>query len=236
MVKKINLFDKVLPSVNNEEYLDEIKDIDEAIRIALDTRKFEIDLYWKRTTYFWAFLVSAFGAYSFVCSIDQPIVEPAFDKNLLLVFVSSIGLLLSFCFYLVNRGSKYWQENWEDQIDILLKNRVGPIFQRVKNPNHKFINGKTKECFGLIESYPFSVSKVNTLLSLLMIFVWGTMFISSIFLFFKITVDYDINKGYCLCIIVLTLLFIYVLFSRSKGFAAHSVGVYDKKYKLLKKN
>ena len=31
--------------------------------IALDIRKFEIDLYWKRAAYFWTFIAAAFGAY-----------------------------------------------------------------------------------------------------------------------------------------------------------------------------
>jgi len=31
--------------------------IKEAYNVALDIRKFEIDLYWKRATYFWGFLV-----------------------------------------------------------------------------------------------------------------------------------------------------------------------------------
>jgi hypothetical protein len=34
-----------------------------ALDMALETRKFEIDLYWRRTIYFWAFISLAFVAY-----------------------------------------------------------------------------------------------------------------------------------------------------------------------------
>ncbi|HYJ44904.1 MAG: hypothetical protein ABWY66_02615 [Xanthobacteraceae bacterium] len=35
----------------------------EALKQALENRKFEIELYWKRATYFWAFIAAAFAAY-----------------------------------------------------------------------------------------------------------------------------------------------------------------------------
>jgi tRNA A-37 threonylcarbamoyl transferase component Bud32 len=35
----------------------------EALKQALDIRKFEIDLYWKRATYFWAFIAVSFAGY-----------------------------------------------------------------------------------------------------------------------------------------------------------------------------
>lgn len=223
----------VMLPISSEEYLNEIKDIDEAIKIALDTRKFEIELYWKRSTYFWAFLVSAFGAYSFVWSMSD-CTRQVLDRNLFLVLVSAIGILLSLCFYLVNRGSKYWQENWETQIDILLKDKVGPVFQRVKNPNNRMID--RKKCFGLLESYPFSVSKVNTLLSLLMIVVWIILFFVSVGLYWKIPFNQCFNDIVCVFAIIITFFFVYVLLTKSKGFAANSAGYYDTNQKLLKKD
>ena len=37
------------------------------LKVALDIRKFEIELYWKRTTFFWAFLVAIYTAYFYIC-------------------------------------------------------------------------------------------------------------------------------------------------------------------------
>ena len=35
-----------------------------ALAYALDIRKFEIELYWKRATYYWAFIAAAFAGYA----------------------------------------------------------------------------------------------------------------------------------------------------------------------------
>ncbi|MBV5304022.1 MAG: hypothetical protein JZU70_07475 [Chlorobium sp.] len=37
--------------------------VKKALKHALDIRKFEIELYWKRATYFWALIVVAFTGY-----------------------------------------------------------------------------------------------------------------------------------------------------------------------------
>lgn len=215
----------VLPPINDEEYLQEVNDIDEAIKIALETRKFEIELYWKRATYFWAFLVSAFGIYSFIYRMDDT--NNIFDKNLLLIFSSSVGLLLSLCFYFVNRGSKYWQENWEIQLDILLAKRVGPIFTRVKNPTDGFWN--------ILKPYPFSVSKVNILLSILMIAIWIILFASSVILFWELEISECFNKVLCIILILATCILPVVFFRESKSFVAESVKTHSEETKLLRK-
>lgn len=40
-----------------------------ALALALDIRKFEIDLYWKRATYFWAFIAAAFAGYALTYNV-----------------------------------------------------------------------------------------------------------------------------------------------------------------------
>ena len=44
----------------------------EALRFALEIRKFEIELYWKRGTYFWAFIAVAFAAYGVTTRAEGP--------------------------------------------------------------------------------------------------------------------------------------------------------------------
>lgn len=53
------------PNKNSREatQMTELNKKCEALKMALDTRKFEIELYWKRATYFWAFIALAFGAF-----------------------------------------------------------------------------------------------------------------------------------------------------------------------------
>jgi hypothetical protein len=144
----------------------------EALIVALDTRKFEIELYWKRTTYFWAFIASTFAAYFLLLTsnkIDQ-------IKGITIV-VAAIGFFFSLGWYFVNRGSKYWQKNWERHVAFLESEIQGPLFSYVKIPEDKFWNIKGE--------YPFSVSKINQLLSLMMVVFWFGIFIFSIFFSFN---------------------------------------------------
>ena len=148
----------------------------EALKIALDTRKFEIDLYWKRAIYFWAFIASIFTAFFAVltaASFDHhnPI---GISKHAALMYVSIVGLVFSAAWYCVNRGSKHWQENWEKIIERLEQNINGTVFDT------KIIN--TTPSYYLLSSYPFSVSKVNQLMSLFIFLIWVGIFT---FLFFR---------------------------------------------------
>lgn len=85
-----------------------------AYELALEIRQFEIELYWKRAAYFWTLLAATFAGYFALASSDRAHIHPN-----LLFLVSCIGLVLSTGWYLVNRGSKYWQENWERHVDSL---------------------------------------------------------------------------------------------------------------------
>ena len=102
------------------------KCFEKTLEKALETRKFEIELYWKRTTYFWAFIASSFAGYFVVIKLTQ-------FKEMTIV-VSMIGLLFSIGWYLANRGSKYWQKNWEAHVDMLEDEQIGPLYGTILNP------------------------------------------------------------------------------------------------------
>lgn len=76
-----------------------------ALERALDIRKFEIDLYWKRATYFWAFIAAALTGFVIVQASSSS------NKTDLSVLLSNLGIAFSFAWLCVNRGSKQWQEN-----------------------------------------------------------------------------------------------------------------------------
>lgn len=143
-----------------------------ALKTALDTRKFEIEMYWKRATYFWAFIAATFAAYFLLLTSDKAIQIKGFT-----IVVSAIGYFFSLGWYFVNRGSKLWQSNWERHVDFLESEIQGPLFAYIKIPEHKF-----KKLSG---EYPFSVSKINQLLSFMMVVFWFSTFIFSIFYCFN---------------------------------------------------
>jgi hypothetical protein len=162
--------------MNVEDYLNRFKSDREtvpnnrkckALDLALEIRKFEIELYWKRATYFWAFIAAAFGGYGLVQKLDDP------EKTLLSVLLSCLGLVFSFGWYCVNRASKRWQQNWENHVDILEDAVLGPLYKVIieklddHGPLRRIATG----------SAPLSVSKINQMISLFVVGAWVVLII-----------------------------------------------------------
>jgi hypothetical protein len=66
-----------------------------------------------------------------------------------------MGFVFSIAWFLVNIGSKNWQENWEGHIDRLEDNFIGPLYKTVRKHN---VN--------------FSVSKINIIISAFVAAIW----------------------------------------------------------------
>ncbi len=136
--------------------------------IALATRNFEIELYWKRTTYYWAFCAATIAAFALVYTKANPTT----GTYTILAILALCGTAFSLGWYLANRGSKYWQENWESHMGLLITKQYGPIFKILKYPDQKKYWG--------LGGYPFSVSKINQITSGVMTLVWILLFIYSL--------------------------------------------------------
>lgn len=148
----------------NEKKKNEI--LDKILERAYDIRKFELDLYWKRATYFWGFLIAIFTA--FFIAIDK-------SKNLGFHFqflIICMGLVFSLAWYLVNRGSTYWATNYERVIDAIEEHK-GICFYNLnlKNDNDVF----------KISYFPFSVSRINIAVSLFIVIIWLGLFLNSLY-------------------------------------------------------
>lgn len=141
---------------------------EKALDLALDIRKFEIELYWKRATYFWAFIAAALAGYAVVYKAGEP--NP--NAWLSLLF-SSLGLMFSTAWYLVNRGSKFWQNNWERHVDLLEDQVLGPLYKTIA----RGVDGSNP----LTAPAQYSVSKINQMLSLFVVFFWLILFAGSLF-------------------------------------------------------
>ena len=128
----------------------------ESLREAIDIRKFEIELYWKRATYFWTLIAAIFvGFFTAYASQNG-------YRSDLLVILCCLGVVFSFAWVLVNKGSKYWQENWERHVDFLENDHIGPLY---------------KVYFSENSSVPFSVSKINELVSIFVCILWVILLI-----------------------------------------------------------
>lgn len=144
-----------------------------ALGHALDIRKFEIDLYWRRASYFWAFIGAALAGYVAIQAADPP------GKAGPSVLLSCLGLVFSFAWFLANRGSKYWQENWENHVDMLEDDVTGPLYKVVLSRKRPEGFGAVLE-HGLTGPSAFSVSKINQLLSLFVTVIWIVLIFASL--------------------------------------------------------
>lgn len=165
---------EVLMSAQDEydEMFKDRKKLKAAFKQVTDIRKFEIELYWKRATYFWTLIAVAFAGYFAVLS------SKSLDNNYFLSFVvGSIGLVFSFAWYFANRGSKYWQENWENHLDLLEDKITGPLYKtllqrpRFNSLSEKYVTGPLS----------VSVSKINSWVSVFVIFIWFVLVIYALF-------------------------------------------------------
>lgn len=144
---------------------------EKALEIALDTRKFEIGLYWERAKYFWTLLGITFGGYignflvlankDALIKLDEQ--QQLFASAFIPLIISVLGVLLSWAWYCVNKGSKYWQENWENHVALLEDDYIGPLF---KTLTEKQTSNK------ITDPVRYSVSKINILVSLFVFNIW----------------------------------------------------------------
>ena len=170
-IDQIKTKDEYLNLFSKEALPKKPSKVSEALKVALDTRKFEIEMYWKRATYFWAFIAATFTGFFVLLNSDNIDNHRGFT-----ILISVMGLFFSIGWNYVNRGSKHWQENWERHVAYLEDEVQGPLFKYVKYPDTKFKQFN--------KGYHFSVSKVNQLLSLMMVAFWFILFVYSVFFSF----------------------------------------------------
>lgn len=112
---------KPLFSIIIAEAIDDVKSLgiaSKAFDVACDNRKFEIDMLWKRSLFYWGFIATSFVGFGAAEKVNS---------NISVVFCS-FGFLCSVAWSAGNRGSKYWQEYWENKV-VLFQNRItGDIF------------------------------------------------------------------------------------------------------------
>lgn len=142
-----------------------------ALNLALDTRKFEIGLYWQRFAYSWALIAAAFAGYFAILSAEK---LP--DKEYFAFIVSCIGLTFTWAWFLINRGSKFWQENWENHVDSLENEIVGPLYKTIlhRPANRPFIERH------IMGPQAISVSRVNLTVSIFMLCIWIALLIHAL--------------------------------------------------------
>lgn len=152
---------------------------------ASDVRKFEIDLFWKRSLFFWTFIGAALVAYAALMRER---------KDELPFAVACFGGLCSLAWTLANRGSKFWQETWENKQRDAELGALGVSISKIP------ANTK-REWWG---PWRYSVSRLTISVSDLTFLVW-------IFLGFRASPSGTMSTWPCAQLIVLGVSILYGL-------------------------
>ena len=166
----------------------------EAYKRAHDIRKFEIERFWQRSTYYWAFILAAFTAHFALLGLlfstfsDSENLKFTLQKLYSMPGLSLFGLvvtaffcfLFSYCWVLMNKGSMFWQKNWEEQINMLENEFSGDLYKTFLNTN---FNNKFSSNPLNLKAYDYSVSKITLLTSITLMITSFVMFAFYVVLF-----------------------------------------------------
>jgi hypothetical protein len=97
--------------MNSDEKLNVVQgiEIENSYKTALDTRNFEISLFWQRSNYFLV-LNSALALGFF-----------NLQRQEYALFLALFGFIVSLLWFRVNLGSKFWQSRWEQRLSEIEK-------------------------------------------------------------------------------------------------------------------
>jgi len=130
--------------------------------VAFQCRNMEIDLFWKRSSFYCVFVGAALVAYYTART------EMAYFG----LMIASFGLVASFAWLLGSIGSKWWIENWERKVEESAPAVVGDLFS--VSDEH------LKRNFG-VSPIRFSVTRLAILLSAFGVVLWVVIFMSELF-------------------------------------------------------
>lgn len=154
----------------------------EAYDKAHDIRKFEIEMYWRRSAYLWTLQGAALAGLALILStgtFTEGCLPPASETTeqcyldwirlVVIVAIWCFGTFTAFVWLLLLRGAKFWQDNWERHVDFLEDRISGALYKTYPVPKFEA---------------PYSVSKLNELMAgftLLMWIVIGTITVAIVF-------------------------------------------------------
>ncbi|MEP4892462.1 MAG: hypothetical protein ABJV04_20790 [Aliiglaciecola sp.] len=170
-------------------------------------------MYWKRATYFWAFIASTFVGYFALISSTNYATDDQFH-HVEVYFLICIGFVLSLAWHFTNIGSKSWQRHWEVHVDLLEDAFTGPLY-KIVHPQ---------------ETY--SVSKINEIVSFVFVIIW--LLLGAKYLFDQNLINfsaenYSINWFVVISTCVSIFVVISMIFGHGRGrFGARPVTMYKR--------
>lgn len=156
-----NKYIKTILNDQNKAYLTnrDVEALKESYDKAHDIRKFEIELYWKRTAYVWTLIASLITVTGLLLAAYYRLPAESDGRNALLgvvAIIAVLGVLITVIASKIILGGEYWQKNWEYHVSLLEPLFSGRIYSTLVNLKEK----------------RHSISKLNRALYFLFLGVW----------------------------------------------------------------
>ena len=205
--------------ISKKQFLKELKNFkklsqekkEKIFDLAWRSKEFEIELYWKRAGYFWAFQALILAGFFAVASSSLEV-----EKKYFLHYTICLGFITALAWYLINKGSKIWQRHWEKIVDVLEDYVIGKLYKTNTSQT------------------TYSVSKINELISKFFMLIWLFLLIKSTifdFTLFKCDNDVLVVEWRILIVNLITLYIIWEMyFGKGRGrFKERTVQFYRRK-------
>lgn len=196
-------------------------------KIAIDTRKLELELFWKRSLFFAGFISAAFAVYSSANSVKLP--------------MAALGLFLSVSWFLANKGSKYWYETWEIKVNAL-EECLEREFSELNDGliAHKLFQAWLDEkgyWWHLTRGSRWSVSRLTIMISIAIIPPWIYAFLKEIS-YIKLLAIQHVNQNiydlaWIMYFLFIATLLIFTKTGKPDNMKQFNLTLYDVKYTMM---
>ena len=162
---------------------------------SLELRNFEIKNFWNRAWFFGALMVAIASAY-FEARKPEKMLEEDYR-----VYLAFLGFVVSLLQCLMNRGSKYWQERWENKTKNK-ESKLGIDLTKTKHVNERWLLdagtlAKNENLFTLPRR--FSVTKLTILVWDIITISWAILWIKHLNLSYEKKFDWHSFLAFYLC-------------------------------------
>lgn len=139
-----------------------------------ECRDMEIRNLWQRSIFLATFLVLCYTAYGALIGNMLEISYLNSDKicryNIAAIMLSFVGIIMSVLWICMAKGSKAWQEVYEDAVDEYAEKYYPEEFRL----NHfSGRQDKRDRCLFSVKGGPFSPSKINIVIGQISFMIWG---------------------------------------------------------------
>ena len=138
----------------------------EAYDKAHEIRKFEIEMYWKRSAYMWTLQAAALAGFAVIlsrlgisgsgCAEDGECPVESL-RVISVVAIWHFGLFSAFVWVLMLSGARHWQATWEQHVDMLENEFSGALY---------------KTYIFSLENAPYGISQLNSVMAYFAVFIW----------------------------------------------------------------